>query len=479
MQIRSFAKPEMLALLLALLASSFSWAQESAPMPPVSPKQSVEQNAEQNAAPATPPPLTAAEVAEQQKMAINAYEAGEYMKFVQATMRLRNARPYEPQYMVGMVVGGALVGRPKTAYSYMHIMQQQGLSYDFNQTADTESIRSTEVYEYLNSLLIKAGEPSGTGKAVFDLPKAKNYPEALAWDSSAERFLVGTLEGGNILAISKDGKVSTLLSTNKENGLRAIFGLAVDAKRKRLWVSTGATPVFGKLAEGELGKTALLEFDLESLKLLNRFEPPVDKYPHLLGSLALTPEGNVFVLDRALPQLFIKPAEGKSLQLYMQNFELTGLRDLTISEDGERLYLADAALGIMVVNLELNAGGMLVGPNTLNLGGLSGIDYVNGNLYVLQNGITPQRLQRLELDEDRTSVVSVVPLASALETFEFPSFARVQGEDVYYFAGSNLQGEREDNFMPVIMSTPTAPLEGELTPEQRLINEKTSIGVKQ
>lgn len=471
MQIRPFAKPVVLALSLLLLAAPFIRAQEMAPTP-LDP-------AKQKPAPAKPTPLTPAEVAEQQKLAIDAYEAGEHLKFVQATMRLRNARPYEPQYMVGMVVGSALVGRQKTAYSYMHIMQQQGLTYDFNQTADTESIRATEVYDYLNNLLIKAAEPSGIGKIVFDLPKAKNYPEALVWDASADRFLVGTLEGGNILAISQGGKVSKLLSANKENGLRAIYGLAVDVDRKRLWVSTGATPAFGKLAEGELGKTALLEFNLETLELLNRFEPPADQLAHLLGSLGLTPNGAVFVLDRALPQLFVKPAEGDTLQLYMQNFELTGLRDLALSEDGKRLYLADAALGIMVVDLELNAGGMLTGPDTLNLGGISGIDYADGRLYVLQNGIAPQRLQRLDLDENRTSAVNIVPLASSLEPFDFPSFARVQGEDVYYFAGSNLQGEREGKFMPVIMSTPTEPLEGALTPEQRYIEDINLKGMKE
>src|SRR5690606_26295553 len=118
---------------------------------------------------------------------------------------------------------------------------------------------------------------------------------------------------------------------------------------------------------------------------------------------------------RAVPQLFIKPAGSGALQLYMQNFELTGLRDLALSDDGKWLYLADAAMGIMVIDLEQSAGGMLAGPATLNVGGISGLDYANGKLYVMQNGIVPQRLQRLDLDENRTAVTTIVPLASALE----------------------------------------------------------------
>jgi len=475
MQIRRHAQIAFLTTVSAMLAASFSWAQQMPTPSPLAPQ------TEKPAAPASvaPPQLTAAEVEEQQKLAIESYEAGEYLKFVQSTMRLRNARPYEPQYMIGMVVGGALLGRPKTAYSYMHKMQQQGLAYDFNQTADTESIRSTEVYEYLNSLLIKASEPSGVAETAFDLPRAEYYPEALAWDASAGRFLIGTLKGGTILAVSPEGKVSELLKSTPENGLRAIYGLAVDAERKRLWVSSTATPAFGKLAEGEMGKTALLEFDLESLALLNRFEPPVDQSPHFLGTVELTPEGDVFALDRAVPVVFVKPEAGNSLSMFMGIQQLTGLRDLALSENGKLMYLADAALGVLVVNLDQNTVNTLAGPESLNLGGISGIDYARGSLFVVQNGIAPQRLMRLDLDATGSNVVNIIPLSSALEQYDLPSFARVQGDDVFYFAGSNLQGEKESKFTPLVLRTPVEPEEGAQTPEQRLIEEMNLKGMKQ
>ncbi len=469
MQTRLSAPKVVMTMLSLMLMTSISWAQQQPQPRPSRPTPLAP--AEQKPAHQPQKQLTPAEIEEQQKLAINSYEAGEYLKFVQATMRLRNARPYEPQYMIGMVIGGALVGRTKTSYSYMHMMQQQGLSYDFNQTDDTESIRGTEVYDYLNGLLIRAAEPSGIGKTAFELPKSGTYPETLTWDASAKRFLVGTLEGGKILAISPEGKVTELISSTRENGLRAIHGLAVDAGRKRLWVSTTAIPAFGKLAEGELGKTALLEFDLESLPLLNRFEPPADQYPHFLGSLGITPQGDVFVMDRAVPLVYIKPQAGNSLSLFMGNFELTGLRDMTLSEDGKWLFLADASLGILVVDLDKNAVNMLAGPESLNLGGISGLDYARGSLYMLQNGIKPKRLLRLDLDVTGTNVINTVPLASGLESYEAPSFGVVHGSDVFYFAGSNQQGERDEKFTPLVLRTPVEPAEDQLTPEQRLGEE--------
>jgi hypothetical protein len=423
--------------------------------------------------------LTPAEVEEQRRLAAESYEAGEYLKYVQSIMRLRNARPYEPEYMEGMVIGGALLNRPKTAYSYMHKMQQQGLTYDFNQTDDTESIRSTEVYTYINSLLVKAAEPFGESKVAFDLPKDSSWPEAMAWDEGSERLLVGTQEGGKIIALTLDGKVSELLSADKKNGMHAIYGLAVDAERNRLWVSSAATAAFGKLADDELGRTALLEFDLESLELLNRFEPTSDQGPHLLGSLVLSPAGDVYVLDRAHPMLLVKPAAVKLLSPFMANKQLTRFRDLAISDNGEKLYVADANMGILVVDLEKQVAGMLAGPESLNLGAISGLDYSKGRLYVLQDGIAPQRLQRIDLDPSGTSAANIILLASGLEQYQGPSFGRVHGEDIYYFAGGNLDAVSGGDFKPVILSTPVEPMEGAMTVEERFINEQMQGGKRQ
>jgi hypothetical protein len=475
---RPNAHLQYLMALFALSLASSAWSQETKPASEAAPASAPTAQPEPSPRQA-PPMLTPAEVEEQRRLAAESYEAGEYLKYVQSIMRLRNARPYEPEYMEGMVIGGALLNRPKTAYSYMHKMQQQGLTYDFNQTDDTESIRSTEVYTYINSLLVKAAEPFGESKVAFDLPEDSTWPEAMAWDEGSERLLVGTQEGGKIIALTLDGKVSELLSADKKNGMNAIYGLAVDAERNRLWVSSAATPAFGKLADGELGRTALLEFDLESLELLNRFEPTSDQGPHLLGALVLSPAGDVYVLDRAHTMLLVKPAAGKLLSPFMANKQLTRFRDLAISDNGEKLYVADANMGILVVDLEKQVAGMLAGPESLNLGAISGLDYSNGRLYVLQDGIAPQRLQRIDLDPSGTSAANIILLASGLEQYQGPSFGRVHGEDIYYFAGGNLDAESGGDFKPVILSTPVEPMEGAMTVEERFINEQMQGGKRQ
>lgn len=408
-----------------------------------------------------------------QKAAIEAYEADDPLRFVQATIKLRNARPYEPQYMIGMVVGAALLGRQTTAYSYMHKMQQQGLSFDFNSTEDTRSIRGTEVYDYINDLLIRAGEPLGEAEVAFTLPESPAYPEAIAWDPDRERFLIGKPDTGEVLAVARDGATETLLAPGAAVPLWAIHGLAVDAARQRLWVATAAVPSFEGLARSDLGKSALLGFDLNDLELEERYDVPADGVPHVLGSLAVLPDGDVYAIDRAVPVLYRKTSAGDALEPYLGNRELVGFRDLVASADGQRLYVADAALGILVVDPLRDASAMLTGPDTLNLGGISGLMVDDNALLMVQNGIRPQRVLRLELDDAGGAVANVQPVANAMDVFESPSFGIVHDGAAWYFAGSNGPGAHAGPVEPRVLKSPVKLEKNYQTPEQRKFREES------
>jgi hypothetical protein len=402
-----------------------------------------------------------------QQLAVESYQSGDYLRFVQATIKLREKRPYNQEYLIGMVAGAALLGRNNTAYNYMHIMQQQGLSYDFNSTEDTKSIRKTEVYDYLNDLLVKAGEPMGQGRVAFTLPDASVQPESIAWDDSRGRFLVGTIESGAILAVTPGGEVQELLHSADDNGLLAITGIAVDQAHQRLWVSSAGVPGFSQVLPTELDRGALLEFDLKTLKLLQRYDVPVDGLPHVPGSVVVTPGGDVYLIDRAVQMVFRKLSGAKKLEVYLASSNFTGFRDIALSDAGDKLYLADAALGIAVVDLGTKASSMLSGPESLNFGGLSGVMYSEGHLFVLQSGIMPQRLMRLDLDAGGLSVTKATPLAVALEDFDRPSFGTIQGGTVYYFASGNT-GEARTEPAPVkVLKTPTEPSEDIVPVEQR------------
>ncbi|NIQ96229.1 MAG: hypothetical protein GWN87_20050, partial [Desulfuromonadales bacterium] len=56
---------------------------------------------------------------------------------------------------------------------------------------------------------------------------------------------------------------------------------------------------------------------------------PVDAYPHELGSLAVTDDGHVYVIDRAVPIIYRKTPESDKLAPYIGSQDLVALTDIT------------------------------------------------------------------------------------------------------------------------------------------------------
>jgi len=355
----------------------------------------------------------------------------------------------------------------------MHVMQQQGLTFDFNSSEDTVKIRKTEVYDYLNGLMIEAGKPMGEGSVAFTLPETTMRPESIAWDDSRGAFLVGTLDTGVVFAVTPNGKSKKLLRASKKNGILAITGLAVDAARNRLWLSSAGVPVFIGLPPADLGRAALLEFDLKTLKLLNRFDLPVDALPHVPGRIGITPQGNIYFIDRAVPMVFRKMADGSQVEPFMAQSDMTGFKDMALSDTGTKMYIADAALGILVVDIEAKTSTMLGVPETLNVGGISGLMFSEDSLLMLQNGITPQRLMRLTLAPNGLDVATVTPLAIALEEFDSPAFGVVNTGAIYYFAEGNKGDENGAPAVTTVMRTPLELSEPIAPTESRKYNKDT------
>ena len=206
-----------------------------------------------------------------------------------------------------------------------------------------------------------------------------------------------------------------------------------------MWVTSAATPQFVRYSVADKGRSALFEFNLETLELLNRYAVPVDGRSHILGSMVQNPNGDIFIADRFLPIVYRKAAGEAKLQPAMGLKDMVSMRGIAMQPDGSILYVADRELGILVIDVVGGRAAKLAIPNTLNIGGIDGLYLWDNRLIVIQNGISPQRVMRLQLDSSGTKVESVRPLAVAQPEFDLPSFGTVLGEDLVYFANSQVR----------------------------------------
>ncbi len=223
----------------------------------------------------------------------------------------------------------------------------------------------------------------------------------------------------------------------------------------------------------------MFEFNLDTLELIHRYPVPVDGRSHILGSMVLSPNGDIFIADRSLPLIYKKTAGEQKIKPVLALTEMISQRGIAMQPDGRILYVADREMGIMVIDLEARQARLLEVPDTLNLGGIDGLYLKDNRLFVIQNGNKPQRVMRLQLDASGTKVESVRPLAVAQPEFDFPSFGTIEGENLYYFANSQRMGNPGSQKPVTVLSTPLDSGAELLQPDMQKFLEQQAEKTKQ
>ncbi len=428
----SLSRAARVAPLYFLLAGAFgpAAAQDTAKAPPAA-EPSL---AQPKAAPAPLPdqPLLLDRLAQQ------AFEAEDYKEFVRIRQHHLSLRPFDQQVMIQLVVGNALLNDKPQAYTMMLALQQQGLGVDFDTIGASENIRGTEVYSHINNLLKGALEPYSNGaEAAFTLPEDLLMPEAIAWDPRHEQFIVGTVREGKIVRLGRDGKPAAKPAPFAYDGRWSVLGLAVDAERRILWASTSALGQHSGYKKSDFGQSVLLAFDLDSGRKRGEYRLIPDGNAHGLANLALAADGTVYVADLRQPQVHVLKPGAEHLTMLAGSKQLTNIRGLAVDDRHGLLYIADRELGFAFWS---NAEQRLFRPglaNNINLGGIEGISLYPGGLLIVQNGIEPERVMALRLDDSGKAVRAALPLAAALPEFRGPTFGTVVDNEFYFFAANH------------------------------------------
>lgn len=372
--------------------------------------------------------------------AAQAFDGDRVDDWVKATEQLHELRPYNQDFMTHLVIGYARQNDLSNAFNMMLRMQQQGLAENWSRFEELEPLREHRLYDHLAGLMSEAGQSFGRFDVKGRLPEDLAMPEGIARDPETGRLFVGSVRDGRILS-STDGQTWTVFASPESvPGLASVFDLVVDGERGHLWVATGSAPQFKHFDPEKITPTALLKLDLNSGDRLGRYPIAGASPQYLLGSMALASDGTVYVADTRQPVIFRLETGSDALQPFFGSRDFSSLRGMALSADDGLLYLSDYEQGIFILATDgSNQGWKLAVPDTLNQGGIDGLYWWENHLVVIQNGVSPQRVLRLQLGPDGLGVTAVAPVLAALETFDTPTFGVMDGSRLVLFSGSHWQ----------------------------------------
>ncbi len=301
--------------------------------------------------------------------------------------------------------------------------------------------------------LARLRRPVGGSAVAFRLAEKDLLTEGIAYDPASKAFFVSSVHRRKIVRRAADGTVSDFVKEG-EFGIGAVLGIAVDGKRGRLIACSAALPQMKGYKPSLDGRSAVYAFDLATGKPVRNDALPIDGKPRAANDLAIAENGDVYVTDSLGSGIYRIPAGGGALETFVAPGAFRSPGGIAFGPAG-RIYVADWSQGLYWLDSERKPH-EVEGPPDVPLHGIDGLLARGGSLFVVQNGITPQRVVRLDLDPKGDRVVAAEILDMNDPEFAEPTLAAFVGEDLYVVGKSQwpLFDEKTGAFDPAKLQEP-------------------------
>ena len=370
-----------------------------------------------------------------EKLAVNNYLNKNYALFLSNMKKADEFRHNHPRILYNLAAAYSLNNDKKNAFVELQKLVDMKLYYPVEK--DSDFAASWHDADFINIVkgFNKNLVPEGNSKTAFTYPEKDLITESVVYDSAENKFYLSSIYRKKIVWIDESGKTGNFKSEG-EDGLWSVFGIKIDPVRRILWACTGAIEQMKGYNPDDLGKTAVFKYNIDSKKLINKYELNGTEYNHLFGDLTLGSKGDVYVSDSRFNAVYKIPAGSDSMEVYMEPGRFVSLQGLDLSADQKSLFLSDYALGIFKINLDKKTIEQINTPSNFTALGIDGLYFYKNSLIATQNGINPQRVVRIYLNDNLDRMEKYSILDSNNPYFDEITLGVIERNDFYYIANS-------------------------------------------
>ncbi|HEX8068747.1 MAG TPA: L-dopachrome tautomerase-related protein [Pyrinomonadaceae bacterium] len=368
------------------------------------------------------------------QQALEAYKAKDYAAYLERMRRAQALRPGHPSLMYNLAGAYALVGNRGVARAWLARVAAMGLVYQPEKDSDFDAFKETAEFKALLTKFAANGAHVGRSAPAFTLAEKGLVTEGLAYDPVTATFYVGSIYRRKIVSVDARGAAKDF--ADERAGLWSVLGMKVDARRRRLWVTSSAQPQMAGFKEEENGRAAVCKFDLRTGRLLKTYTLPNAPARHALGDLAVNSRGDVFVTDSLQPAVYVIEHGEDKLKPFVEGAPFVSPQGLDFAPGERRLFVADYARGVYLLDLESRRATLLPAPPDAALLGIDGLYFYRGRLVGVQNGTNPQRVVQLFLGRALARVERLAVVEANNPLFDEPTLGVLVGGQFYYHANS-------------------------------------------
>jgi sugar lactone lactonase YvrE len=348
-------------------------------------------------------------------------------------------------------LNGSPPSRLEVARAYQELGQHEQAVVEttrFLAMGQTNDILDTPLFDSLRRVLekqIKANRlPVSLARPAFSLPDPGLLPEDIDYDPVSKRFFVTSILKQTVVALDDSAHQQHFAESPDHWPMMA---LKLDAKRRRLWVSEVAIDGFVHVSSSDWGRSALLEYDLDSRALLSRHEGPAHSN---LGDMALASDGEPIVSDGDGGGIY--RLSGQALRR-IDHGEFISPQTIAICSGTQKVFVPDYVRGIAAFDIQTGAVKWLSTRGRYALDGVDGL-YCHGTwLIAVQNGTSPQRVIVFTLNRSKSGITKETIIERATSTLGVPTHGVFADHRFFYIANSGWNSIDEHG-----VSIPTLPL---------------------
>lgn len=349
-----------------------------------------------------------------------AFEREDWQALAGALDRAQTLRPYSLYLTKNRILAYALKGDKEAAADIAGKVADRGLSISFTGHPGLVALAEDERFKPIIGRMSENLSPKGEEMIAFEITERDLLPESV----------VVTGKGHALIGSVRTGRVVTESGVDFANAPGGVYGLV--AKGDAFWAVANAQPPYAGPAA--IPASGFFAFDAMSGQRLCEIlfsEPNA-----ILGAIERTPAGLV-ASDSLTPRLLRLGGCEDAPVVFSEDSRFVNLQGVAYDRKRKRLYVADYLAGIFAVDSRTGEATPLENVADAHLGGIDGLYVYKGDLIGVQNGATPQRIVRLNLDRSGLRVTRLEVIQQALKGWREPTNGQIVGNALYYVATSN------------------------------------------
>jgi sugar lactone lactonase YvrE len=263
----------------------------------------------------------------------------------------------------------------------------------------------------------------------YKLADSTLLPEDITYDTRSQSFLITSVSQKKIIRLTPDGAMVDFAISPDNWPMMAI---KADPAHGLLWATEAAIDSFSSVARSAWGRSAVLCFDLQTGALRRRIE---DSFHCALGDMTLTKNGQPIISDNDSGGIY------RVVDNHLQRLDKGGFvspQTPALHPDGRHLLVPDYVRGIGVLDIVTRRITWLksAGSKPVETRGVDGLYWDKGYLYLTQNGTSPQRIVRLQLDPELRHIVAQQVIQRSTPSLGDFTHGVFVGHDFYYIVNA-------------------------------------------